>query len=94
MTPRQLQKLDQELRAFVGGLVAGMGRAERREAMGLYVQGLLLDGERKSMEPMASRLIDDPSELASMRQWLQECISMQERTELRSSCASPTIPAG
>ena len=44
--------------------------------MGLYVQGLLLDGERKSMEPMASRLIDDPSELTAMRQRLQECISV------------------
>lgn len=44
--------------------------------MGLYVQGLLLDGERKSMEPMASRLIDDPAELVAMRQRLQECISV------------------
>jgi SRSO17 transposase len=81
MTPRQLQKLDQELRAFVGGLVAGMGRAERREAMRLYVQGLLLDGERKSMEPMAARLIDDPSELVAMRQRLQECISVSSWDE-------------
>ena len=76
MTPRQLQKLDQELRSFVGVLVAGMGRAERRDATRQYVQGLLLDGERKSMEPMASRLIDAPSELVAMRQRLQECISV------------------
>ncbi|MBA3549909.1 MAG: transposase [Nannocystis sp.] len=63
---------------MVPRLVAGMGRAERREAMGLYVQGLLLDGERKSMEPMASRLIDDPSELVAMRQRLQECFAYYE----------------
>jgi SRSO17 transposase len=81
MTPRQLQKLDQALRAFVGGLVAGMGRSERRDAMRQYVQGLLLDGERKSMEPMAARLIDDPSELVAMRQRLQECISVSRWDE-------------
>jgi SRSO17 transposase len=33
-----------------------MGRRERRHWAQVYVQGLLLDGERKSIEPMASRL--------------------------------------
>ena len=46
MTPRQLQKLDQELRTFVAELIRGMGRPERREAMQSYIYGLLLDGER------------------------------------------------
>jgi SRSO17 transposase len=76
MTPRQLEKLDQALRQFLGDLIAGMGRAERRESMELYVKGLLLDGERKSMEPMALRLIDDASEVVAMRQRLQECITV------------------
>lgn len=53
VVPKQLHNLDQELRGFVGDLVAG--RSERREAMASYVYGLLLDGERKSMEPMAAR---------------------------------------
>ena len=30
--------------------------------MATYVTGLLLDGERKSIEPIATRLVDDPAE--------------------------------
>ena len=33
-----------------------MGRSERRHHGSLYVQGLLLDGERKSIEPLAERV--------------------------------------
>ena len=54
MTPAQLRKLDRELRAYFDSMVDGMGRAERRRAMELYLAGLLLDGERKSVEPMAT----------------------------------------
>lgn len=53
MTRRQLRKLDQALEAFLDELTADMGRAERQAAMQAYVRGLLLDGERKSMQPMA-----------------------------------------
>ena len=34
-------------------MLAGVGRAERRRNGAYYVQGLLLDGERKSIEPLA-----------------------------------------
>ena len=37
-------------------MLAGVGRAERRHHGALYVQGLLLDGERKSIEPLAGRV--------------------------------------
>jgi len=49
-----------------------MGRTERRRAMELYFTGLLLDGERKSVEPMAARLVEDRSEREAMRQRLQQ----------------------
>jgi SRSO17 transposase len=35
-----------------------MGRKERREHAEEYIRGLLMDGERKSIEPMANRLPD------------------------------------
>ena len=35
---------------YIESLTEGMGRPERRSAMGLYMTGLLLDGERKSIE--------------------------------------------
>nr|WP_255216353.1 transposase [Pseudenhygromyxa sp. WMMC2535] len=37
-----------------------MGRSERREALANYMRGLLLDGERKSMVPIAQRLAAIP----------------------------------
>jgi SRSO17 transposase len=43
--------------------VTGLGRRERREGAALYVQGLLLPGERKSIEPMAARLGVDSQKL-------------------------------
>ena len=48
---------------FLEPLVAELGRSERREGAALYVQGLLLPGERKSIEPMAERLGVDSQKL-------------------------------
>jgi len=39
-------------------VVLPMGRTERRDHAEEYVRGLLMDGERKSIEPMADRLPD------------------------------------
>ena len=56
MTPQEMQALDHRLTAFLEDLVAPLGRKERRHWARVYVQGLLLDGERKSIEPLASRI--------------------------------------
>lgn len=56
MTPREMQALDHRLTAFLEDLLAPLGRKERRHWARVYVQGLLLDGERKSIEPLASRI--------------------------------------
>jgi len=42
--------------------------------MGQYITGLLLDGERKSIEPIAARLVDDAAQIEAMRQRLQQCV--------------------
>ena len=44
-------------------VVAQLGRSERRVAAARYVQGLLMPGQRKSVEPMAERLGVDPQGL-------------------------------
>jgi SRSO17 transposase len=44
------------LEAFMTPLAAPLGRRERRVAATRYVQGLLMPGQRKSIEPMAARL--------------------------------------
>ncbi len=74
MKRRDIDRLDRELGNFIDSMVDGMGRPERRRAMGSYVTGLLLDGERKSVQPMAARLVDDPTEIESMRQRLQQAV--------------------
>lgn len=81
MTPAQLKKLERELDEYIDFLTDGMGRSERRAALGLYLTGLLLDGDRKSIEPLASRLVDDQSEIEGMRQRLQQCISVSKWAE-------------
>jgi SRSO17 transposase len=81
MTPQQIRKLERELSEYVGWLTDGMGRPERREAMGLYLTGLLLDGDRKSIEPIAARLVDSTSEIEGMRQRLQQCVAVSKWAE-------------
>ncbi|SRR5579883_745876 len=76
MNKRELQRLDRELSAYLDSMTDGMGRPERRQAMRDYLTGLLLDGDRKSIEPMAGRLVDDASEIQAMRQRLQQCVTV------------------
>jgi SRSO17 transposase len=56
MNARQLAACANRLQEFLTAMLAGVGRAERRRHGSLYVQGLLLDGERKSIEPLAGRV--------------------------------------
>jgi SRSO17 transposase len=46
----------QRFPTFLSPLVQNLGRSERRVGATLYVEGLLLPGQRKSIEPMAERL--------------------------------------
>lgn len=57
------QRKVSDLQKFIEPLVAELGRSERRESAALYVQGLLMPGQRKSIEPMAQRLCVDSQKL-------------------------------
>jgi len=56
MTESQIEKCRERLEQFLAGLLEPQGRRERRHWSSVYVRGLLLDGERKSIEPLAARL--------------------------------------
>jgi SRSO17 transposase len=56
MNARELQACAARLEKFLTAMLASVGRSERRHHGSLYVQGLLLDGERKSIEPLAERV--------------------------------------
>ncbi|WP_307135696.1 IS701 family transposase [Streptomyces aurantiacus] len=49
----------EDLEAFAAELFDGFFRADQRRWGQAYVRGLLLDGRRKSVEPMAARLGED-----------------------------------
>ncbi|QSQ19202.1 IS701 family transposase [Pyxidicoccus parkwayensis] len=86
MTPAQLHQLDRELSEYLDSMTVGMGRTERRRALGGYVTGLLLDGERKSIEPMAARLAHSPDQTEALRQRLQQCVSGAAWDDTRVRC--------
>jgi SRSO17 transposase len=56
MTEKQLSGVRTRLDRFLRDLVEPMGRSERRHWAQIYIQGLLLDGQRKSVQPMAERI--------------------------------------
>ena len=68
MTPQELKALDRRLTSFLEDLLDPMGRSERRHWARLYIEGLLLDGDRKSIEPMASRI--PAADVQALRQFV------------------------
>jgi SRSO17 transposase len=54
--PVELDAVRDRLEDFAGEVFASFVRREQRLNGGLYVRGLMLDGRRKSMQPMAERL--------------------------------------
>jgi SRSO17 transposase len=58
MKAREIERFRLKLEAFLADVVLPMGRKDRRHHAEEYIRGLLMDGERKSIEPMANRLPD------------------------------------
>jgi SRSO17 transposase len=70
---------------FMTPLVANLGRSERRRAATRYVAGLLMPGQRKSIEPMAARLkVDSQSlqQLVTSSPWSDEALWRAIRQEV------------
>jgi SRSO17 transposase len=58
LTPRQLRRVRGRLVEFAGEMFVAMRRKDQRRWGEAYLRGLMLDGRRKSIEPMAARLPD------------------------------------
>ena len=56
MTPGELAAVRGRLEEFAAEMFAPLARRDQRDKGATYVRGLLLDGRRKSMQPMAERL--------------------------------------
>src|SRR5215475_9223995 len=59
--------------AYLERLSAAVGHADRREPLRAYLTGLLLPGERKSVEPMAAKL--DPLHVRARHQSMHHFVS-------------------
>jgi SRSO17 transposase len=54
-----LARIGSRLEVFAGGVFEGaFVRSEQRKWARVYLRGLMLEGKRKSIEPMAARLVD------------------------------------
>jgi SRSO17 transposase len=58
-----MEQIRPRLREFAAGMLGGLARADQRAKGELYLRGLMLDGKRKSMQPMAARLGVDHQQL-------------------------------
>lgn len=58
LTPAKLQRIRGRLVEFAEEMFEPMQRKDQRRWGEVYLRGLMLDGKRKSIEPMAARLAD------------------------------------
>jgi SRSO17 transposase len=56
LTPAELATIRGRLEAFADDILASLPRTDQRARGQCYLRGLMLDGRRKSIEPMAQRL--------------------------------------
>lgn len=88
MKTREIERFRLKLEAFLADVVLPMGRKERRGHAEEYVRGLLMDGERKSIEPMAQRLPDGDAQ--ALQQFVNQ--SPWSSVQVRASLARKVEP--
>lgn len=66
----ELNGCRERLQGYLEELFGALGRSERRHWGSVYVRGLLLDGERKSIEPMARRMPD--GDVQALQQFINQ----------------------
>jgi SRSO17 transposase len=77
VTPTQLRRTRTRLVAFAEDLFESIPRKDQRRWGQTYLRGLLLDGKRKSIEPMAARLTkgDPQADAYAVEQALQQFVN-------------------
>jgi hypothetical protein len=77
MTPSQLRRIRTRLVGFAEDLFDSIARKDQRRWGQTYLRGLLLDGKRKSIQPMATRLArgDPQADPDALEQALQQFVN-------------------
>lgn len=73
MARRATQAVALRFQAYIEHLSGVIGHADRRKPLAAYCTGLLLPGERKSVEPMAARIA--PGEVGAKHQSLHHFVA-------------------
>ena len=81
MDARTLSRLRKDLATFLDEVVGTLGHPRRRRWCDVYLRGLLLDGHRKSIEPMARRLRTIEHGTEDYEQALQQFINQSPWNE-------------
>jgi SRSO17 transposase len=71
MEDHPMDAAQQRFKAYIDQIGDLLGNEERRASFATYAVGLLAEGERKSMEPIAARACADPEETDALHQRLQ-----------------------
>ena len=75
MTRRELQACRKRLERYAEEMFQPLGRLQRRILGQAYLRGLLLEGRRKSVQPMAQRLAPDSPRQEADEQALQQFLN-------------------
>jgi SRSO17 transposase len=95
MTPNEVAALDRRLDRFLADLTGSLGRSERHHWAKVYLKGLLMDGGRKSIEPLAQRIAG--ADVQSLRQfvgqspWAVEQIQQRLAEKVADLMAEPEV---
>src|SRR5437870_4278806 len=73
---------EQRLAKYVDGIGGTLGHKTRQESFAIYALGLLGDGERKSVEPIAARACPDPDRVDAMHQQLLHFVGVSDWSDV------------
>ncbi len=85
----EIEQLRGELAGFVAEVFASVRRRDTRRWADCYLRGLMLDGRRKSVQPMAERLPD--GDMQSLQQFVNQ--SPWDHAAVLRAVAVRTVPA-
>lgn len=78
----------ERLKLYFGRIGKILGSLSRRESFATYAMGILGDGERKSVEPIASRACADPATADAAHQRLLHFVSNSAWSDRKVRCAA------
>ena len=92
MTPAELARARRRLVAFAAEMFQPLARADQRRWGEVYLRGLMLDGKRKSIQPMATRLArgDPAADAYALEQALQQFLNQSPGTRPPCAAGSPS----